>query len=311
MNPITEFHTNRNALDLLAQLRQIVHHAGRSDIRSVSALLGKVVGNQNAALMCMRLLYWFPRATKRDGWVYKSWRDWNAECNLSQGQVKRVHSKRYLENVGITRQTMKANGTPTTHYRLDMNQFIDSIATFLDVSSEQIQTWMQSASPQPEGQQVPEQTVEATQSNLSKRPNEFGQSNPSHPAETAQSITTRTINNYKQQTHQQNKQRITDVVVRSGESTKGVFSDLVHTLVMFGIQLPKAKKLIQEHGPERVRAILDHMRTSHAHNPAGYLIRALEQGWKLEKTDSTTNMMALLRDGRRYVQSQYAEFIRS
>ena len=83
MNPITESDTNRNSLDLLAQLRQIVCHAGRSDIRSVSALLSKVIGSQNAALMCVRLLYWFPRATKRGGWVYKSWRDWNAECNTT------------------------------------------------------------------------------------------------------------------------------------------------------------------------------------------------------------------------------------
>jgi hypothetical protein len=130
-------------------------------------------------------------------------------------------------------------------------------------------------------------------------------------AETAQSITTRTINNYKQQTHQQNKQQIRDVVVYREEPQVGVFSDLLHTMATFGISPSKAQRLIQEHGPERVRALVNHTRTSHAHNPAGYLIRALEQGWKLEKQKNMTNIMTLLGDGRRYTQGQYAEFIRS
>ena len=50
--------------DLLARLHQVVRNAGRSDIRSVPALIGKMIGNQNAAIMCLRLLYRFPRSRK-------------------------------------------------------------------------------------------------------------------------------------------------------------------------------------------------------------------------------------------------------
>ena len=91
----------------------------------------------------------------------------------------------------------------------------------------------------------------------------------------------------------------------------GIFSDLLHTMATFGIKPSKAQRLIQEHGTERVRALLDHTRTSQARNPAGYLIRALEQGWKLGRSDGITNVMTLMGDGRRYAQGQYAEFIRS
>lgn len=80
-------------LDLLSQLRQIVRAVDRPDIRSVPELLNKILGNLNATTMCLQLLYWFPRATRAEGWVYKSWRDWQAECNLSPGQVKRVHQR--------------------------------------------------------------------------------------------------------------------------------------------------------------------------------------------------------------------------
>jgi hypothetical protein len=105
--------------DLLARLQNVVRQLNRPDIRTVSALIAKVIGDQNAGLMAVRLLHWFPRSKKVGGWVYKSWRDWNAECNLSQAQVKRVHGKGLLETIGIERTIMKANGTPTVHYRLD------------------------------------------------------------------------------------------------------------------------------------------------------------------------------------------------
>ncbi len=107
--------------DLLARLQNVVRQLNRPDIRTVSALIGKVIGDQNAGLMAVRLLHWFPRSKKAGGWVYKSWRDWNAKCNLSQAQVKRVHGKGFLEMIGIERTIMKANGTPTVHYRLDEN----------------------------------------------------------------------------------------------------------------------------------------------------------------------------------------------
>ena len=96
--------------DLLARLQNVVRQLNRPDIRTVSSLISKAVGDQNAGLMAVRLLHWFPRAKKIGGWVYKSWRDWNAECNLSQAQVKRVHSNGFLETIGIERTIMKANG---------------------------------------------------------------------------------------------------------------------------------------------------------------------------------------------------------
>jgi hypothetical protein len=111
----------------------VVHQLNRSDIRTVSALIAKAVGDQNAGMMAVRLLHWFPRSKKAGGWIYKSWRDWNAECNLSQAQVKRVHSNGLLETIGIERMIMKANDTPTVHYRLDETKLIRRLAEFLDI----------------------------------------------------------------------------------------------------------------------------------------------------------------------------------
>ncbi len=103
-----------SATGTLDRLQNIVRQLNRSGIRTVSVLIAEVIGDQNASLMVVRLLHWFPRSKKAGGWVYKSWRDWSAECNLSQAQVKQLHGKWFLETIGVERKTMKANGTLST-----------------------------------------------------------------------------------------------------------------------------------------------------------------------------------------------------
>src|SRR5688572_19767287 len=175
--------------DLLAHLQNVVRQLNRSDIRTVSALIAKALGDQNAALMCVRLLHWFPRAKNAGGWVYKSWRDWNAECNLSQAQVKRVHSKGLLAAIGIERKTMKPNGTPTVHYRLDETQLVNRLAAFLEVLPLQIQLWMGSETPNENSQAHPSYEAVSDQLDERNQPILLGEDEPMNTAENAQSIT--------------------------------------------------------------------------------------------------------------------------
>jgi hypothetical protein len=85
----------------------------------------------------------FPRSVKQ-GWVYKSWRDWGAEVGISPAQIKRVHQQGILEQVGIQRRLMKAHGAPTTHYRLDVNALLQKIATFLETPVEALRKMLSS-----------------------------------------------------------------------------------------------------------------------------------------------------------------------
>jgi hypothetical protein len=103
----------------LTQLTNLVIQLERDDIQTADALLVRITGDYIGSRMLARLLYWFPRSVKQ-GWVYKSWRDWGAEVGISPAQIKRVHQQGILEQVGIQRRLMKAHGAPTTHYRLDM-----------------------------------------------------------------------------------------------------------------------------------------------------------------------------------------------
>ena len=175
--------------DLLARLQNVVRELNRPDIRTVSSLIAKAIGDQNAGLMAVRLLHWFPRAKKIGGWVYKSWRDWNAECNLSQSQVKRVHSNGFLEVIGIERTIMKANGTPTVHYRLDENQLIQRLGEFLEIMPLRIKMWMWTETPNEDSQSSPSHEAGTDQLNEHNQPSSFDQDGPIYSVETAKSIT--------------------------------------------------------------------------------------------------------------------------
>jgi hypothetical protein len=291
--------------DLLARLQNVIRQLNRSDIRTVSALIAKVLGDQNAGLMAIRLLHWFPRSTKAGGWVYKSWRDWNAECNLSQSQVKRVHGKGFLESIGIERTIMKANGTPTVHYRLDENILVAKLAEFLDMMPLRIKMWMWAETPNEDGQSSPKNVANEDQHDELDQTDSFGEDEPIYSAESAQSITdsdsqTRQHTNYQDIQHNSYSAAVVDT-----ESEKK--KEILQSLGKLGISYFKAKELIEKHGKKRVAEVAEYSQDQQCTNPAGYVIRALKENWifwsKPEKDDYPYD------DGKRYITGKYAAFI--
>lgn len=120
------------------------------DIKTVECLIDRLCGHYAAGKMFRRLLYWWPKAKKKGGWVYKSWRDWEAECNIKRPTVKRMHSENFLEKIGVETALMKANGAPTKHYRLNVDVFLDALATFLGLSRAELTKQMGLSEPMQE-----------------------------------------------------------------------------------------------------------------------------------------------------------------
>ena len=119
-------------------LHQFIIELQLDEIQTMDALLVQMMQDHAAARMIARILYWRDKAVKFGGWVWKSWRDWRAECGLSQGQIKRVHREGVLEDYGMARSLMKANGAPTTHYLLDEDAFIRKLADFLKLAFDEV-----------------------------------------------------------------------------------------------------------------------------------------------------------------------------
>jgi hypothetical protein len=119
-------------------LHQLVVDLHLEETQTLDALLAQMTGDYAASRMLARILYWRDKAIKFGGWVWKSWRDWYAECGLSQGQIKRVHRDGILERFGMARSLMKANGAPTTHYLLDEDAFVSKLADFLQMAFDEV-----------------------------------------------------------------------------------------------------------------------------------------------------------------------------
>jgi hypothetical protein len=306
MNGYTLAGTLDRQPDLLARLQNVVRQLNRSDIRTVSALISKVIGDQNAGLMAVQLLHWFPKSKKIGGWVYKSWRDWNAECNLSQGQVKRVHGSGFLEMIGIERTIMKANGTPTVHYRLDQSKLIQKITQFLGVIQAQILSWMGLEITNEVGENRPTNEADLDPLNKLNQPDEIDENEPFHSANNAQSITDSHLQNKLHHNLQDRQQNRSSAVVVDADKEKK--KEMFQSLGKLGISYFKATQLIEKCGYDRINEAIRYSKEQKLKSPAGYIIRALEENW-IFTTKSPQNDYAC-GDGTAYITGKYSAFIK-
>lgn len=281
-------------MDLLNHLRDLLHRLDRPDVRSVQALCKKVTGDHVAAQMLTRLLYWTPRS--QSGWVYKSWRDWEAECGLTRAQIKRVHTQGLLEAVGVERQLMKACGAPTVHYRLDVGRLFAAIADCLGVAVETIEGAETAQSGAELGDDAPMDAATSDQWVEPEVPNGLGEDRPMIWAETAQSITS---NQQINPTNLNNtdKQQASAVVVADQK--------VISELVGMGFSQPIAGELVKRYGLTRVEAVVAHTATMAVRNPSGFVRRALEQNWAVPEARLERGY-----DGASYVSGKYGAFIR-
>ncbi|QPC80911.1 hypothetical protein G4Y79_14475 [Phototrophicus methaneseepsis] len=291
----TIFSSDTYALDWLSKLRTLLRDLHRPDIRSVDALLSKLTGDANAALMLLRLLYWTPKS-KRDGWIYKSWRDWNAECNLSQSQIKRVHSQQLLEAIGIVREIRKANGVPTMHYRLDAVKFLQKLSAFLAVEIEQLAALFE--------------VDVIAQLGGAETPKPSGDNRLNDVVPTAKPITD--INQQALPTDSTNTQTTAPVDdIKLTETDLSETNLLLLDLVDLGFDLVKAHGLVGRYDIDSIRQVLERAKQANAYNPPGFVLTALKQAWDLPPAQKQQNASDALLDGKRYAQGKYADFIES
>ncbi len=88
-----------------------VDYLGHEYIISIPRLLIDLTGDWTLAAMLNQLLYW----SEKKEWIYKSLDDWNLEL----GAVSRHKMNQLKRFPFIETKIMRANGSPTTHYRID------------------------------------------------------------------------------------------------------------------------------------------------------------------------------------------------
>jgi len=88
-------------------------------------------GDYPAAALLNQIVYWSDKARIPGGWFYHSKYEWLEELCLTYFQVKRATLK-LLNNQWIECHVRRANGTPTMHYRVNMDNLTNSVNKFLE-----------------------------------------------------------------------------------------------------------------------------------------------------------------------------------
>jgi hypothetical protein len=79
--------------------------------------------------MLSQAIYWSTTelVKSRDGWFYKSWRDWEAETCLTRREQDAARVILRRKNF-IATETRKVGGAPTLHYRVNFRAILEALA---------------------------------------------------------------------------------------------------------------------------------------------------------------------------------------
>ncbi|EJP84672.1 hypothetical protein [Bacillus cereus] len=102
--------------------------SGQENILVVPKIFIKLTGDLTTATLLNQIVFYSDKSKRTDGYFYKSYKEWEAEICLTKRQVKYSADKLKSVNL-IETKTMKANGAPTVHYKLDYDKLLNLIVT--------------------------------------------------------------------------------------------------------------------------------------------------------------------------------------
>lgn len=99
-----------------AVIEMIMEYTDQRNLIVVHKSFKLITGSYNSAVMLSQLLYWSDKGKYE--WIYKNYKDWFNETGITQGEL--TNAKRNLKKLGIIDwQVKKANGVPTTYYKIN------------------------------------------------------------------------------------------------------------------------------------------------------------------------------------------------
>lgn len=109
----------------------IISYSGQQRTINIPVLYLELLEDYNTAVILNQLIYWSDRSSRTDGYFFKSYKEWEEEVFLSQYQVKKSIDK--LKKLGLVETKLKKSyGSPTLHYKVDMEEISKWIIKKLD-----------------------------------------------------------------------------------------------------------------------------------------------------------------------------------
>ena len=104
----------------------IATYSGNERHITIPKIYLELTNDYPTAALLNQMIFWSDKTKRRDGFFYKTYKEWEEETFLSEYQVRR--SSKVLKELGFLETKLKkANGSPTLHYKLDMDVLSESI----------------------------------------------------------------------------------------------------------------------------------------------------------------------------------------
>lgn len=115
-------------IDLAREL--IARMSGQENYLTINKLYVEYMGSLDGGIFLQQLIFWSDKSSREDGFFYKTYKEWQEEVCLSEYNVRK-HTKKLTEKGFLKTALKKANGSPTLHYKFDMNRFLKELEWFL------------------------------------------------------------------------------------------------------------------------------------------------------------------------------------
>ena len=104
----------------------IATYSGNERKITIPKIYLELTGDYPTAALLNQMIFWSDKTKRTDGFFYKTYEDWEEETTLSEYQVRR--SSKRLKELGVLETKLKkANGSPTLHYKVNMDKLSESI----------------------------------------------------------------------------------------------------------------------------------------------------------------------------------------
>lgn len=114
-------------MDYIAAIRILKQLSGQENTITIPKVYIELTGNLTQALVLNQIVFWSDKTSRKDGYFYKTYKEWQEETALTERQVRYASEK--LEPFGVKTKVRKANGAPTVHYHVDFNKLLEFILT--------------------------------------------------------------------------------------------------------------------------------------------------------------------------------------
>ena len=107
---------------------------GQSNILSIPRIFIEYTGTWETAVLLSQLLYWTGKQEDKNGWIYKTYKEWESEKAIKENVLRKAAKKLIVMNI-LETKVKKANGNPTVHYKIKKDSFLFSITAFIEERS--------------------------------------------------------------------------------------------------------------------------------------------------------------------------------